>query len=114
MRFLSDAPKTALLVNAPRREQLALGPQNHLSITRLARESDALVDQPSAQTQTAPGPLMRRNVSPDVISRSESVRMVNPTTSRRRLPGIGSDSGTPNQIAKKTSVTAIAGTMSVS
>src|ERR1700680_1564436 len=53
VRFLRDAPKTALLVNAPRREQLALGPQNDLSITRLARKSDALVDQPSAQTQTA-------------------------------------------------------------
>src|ERR1700676_2531799 len=51
--LLRDAPKTALLVNAPRRKQLALGPQNDLSITRLARKSDALVDQPSAQTQTA-------------------------------------------------------------
>src|SRR6202011_640543 len=51
--FLRDAPKTALFVNAPGREQLALGPQNDLSITRLPRNSDALVDQPSAQTQTA-------------------------------------------------------------
>src|ERR1700680_152347 len=51
--LLRKTPKTARLVNAPRRKQLALGPQNDLSITRLAGESDALIDQPSAQTQTA-------------------------------------------------------------
>ncbi len=53
-----------------------------------------------------------RKVSPEVMSRSAIVRIENPIQSRLR-PGSGSDSGTPNRMTKKTSVTAIAGTMRV-
>ena len=66
----------------------------------------------SAHTHQVPTPLILRKVSPDVMSSSARVSRTKPTPSSVR-PCTGSDSGTPNRIAKKTSVTAAAGTISV-
>src|SRR5262245_66394083 len=50
---MPDAPESRRLVDAPRRDQDALRPQGDLSIARLPREADALVDQASPDPEPA-------------------------------------------------------------
>ena len=45
--------KARSLVNTPGGDQQIVGPQHHFAVTRLAREADALVHQPAADTEPA-------------------------------------------------------------
>src|SRR3984885_5928226 len=55
MRFAGDQHKARILIDFPRGDQNALGPQRDPAIAAGPREGDALSDQPFAQSMAAPG-----------------------------------------------------------
>src|SRR5918911_3140797 len=53
MRLRADQAKTRGLIDVPRRDKDALGPQCDLWILRLPREADAFGDEPRADAEPA-------------------------------------------------------------
>src|SRR5579885_2790337 len=53
MRLLGHQLEAGLLVDMASRDENAVGPEHHLLISPAARETNALLNQPSAESQTA-------------------------------------------------------------